>query len=123
MDILQNKELIGIKRYKFTFNDIIDKGGFGIVYKALDLNTNEYVALKQIYFKNEEEKSIIINEINLMMSINSYYSVKLINKFMDDKFYYIIIELCDDNLYNYVKNNGKLKIEILKNIINLLIFI
>ena len=33
------EKLIGLKRYKFTFNDIIDKGGFGSVYKALDLNT------------------------------------------------------------------------------------
>ena len=51
------------------------------------------------------------------MFIDSYYSVKLIDKFMDDKFYYIIMELCDDNLHNYVKNNGKLKIEVIRKIL------
>ena len=28
----KTEELIGIKRYKFTYNDIINKGGFGIVF-------------------------------------------------------------------------------------------
>ena len=107
-----NKNLIGIERYKFTPKNIIGKGGFGFVYKALDLNTEENVAIKQIIFEDEEEKSSIINEINLMKSINSYYSIKLHDNFIDDKLYYIIMELCDDNLHNYVKNNGKLKIEI-----------
>ncbi len=116
-EVDKNEELIGIKRYKFTFDDIINEGGFGKVYKALDLNTNEYVALKQIYFKNDEEKSFIINEINLMRCIESYFSIKLIDKFIDGKFYYIIMELCDDNLDNYVKNNGKLKIEVIQKIL------
>ena len=73
----KNEKLIGIKRYEFGFNDIIGKGGFASVYKALDLKTNEYVALKQIYFENEEEKSFIINEINLMCSINSFNSTNI----------------------------------------------
>ena len=95
-----NKNLIGIERYKFTSKNIIGKGGFGFVYKALDLKTNENVALKQIYFENEEEKSSIINEINIMKNIGSYNSIKLIDNFIDEKFYYIIMELCDDNLHN-----------------------
>ena len=108
----KDEKLIGIKRYNFTMNDIIGKGGFGNVYKAFDLETKEYVALKQIYFENEEEKSSIINKINLMKNIGSNNSIKLIDDFKDDKLYYIIMELCDDNLDNYVKKNGKLKIEI-----------
>ena len=112
-----NKNLVGIERYKFTTKDIIGKGGFGIVYKALDLNTGENVAIKQIIFEDEEEKSSIINEINLMKSIGSYNSIKLIDNFKDDKIYYIIMELCDDNLHNYVKKNGKLKIEVIQKIL------
>ena len=88
-----NKNLVGIERYKFTFKNIIGKGGFGIVYKALDLNTEENVALKQIIFEDEEEKFSIINEIDLMENIDSYYSIKLIDNFKDDKSYYIIMEL------------------------------
>ena len=87
-----NKNLVGIERYKFNFKDIIGKRGFGNVYKALDLNTEENVAIKQIIFEDEEEKSSIINEINLMKSINSYYSIKVIDNFIADKIYYIIME-------------------------------
>ena len=62
-------ELKGIKRYKFSIDDIIGKGGFGCVYKSLDLRTNQNVAIKQIHYENNEEKSLIINEINLMKNI------------------------------------------------------
>ena len=112
-----NNKLVGIERYKFGSNDIIGKGSFGSVYKALDLNTNKNVALKQIYFENDDEKSSIINEINLMKNIQSYNTIKLIDNFLDKKCYYIIMELCDDNLHNYVEKKGKLKIEVIQKIL------
>ena len=34
----ENEKLIGIKKYNFNKKNIIDKRGFGFVYKALDLN-------------------------------------------------------------------------------------
>ena len=105
------------KKYNFTLDDIIGRGGFGNVYKALDLTTNEYVALKQIFFNNDEEKSLIINEVNLMESIDSCYSIKLIDKYKKGKYYNLVMELCDDNLYNYVQKNGKVKIEIIQKIL------
>ena len=110
-------ELKGIKRYKFSIDDIIGKGGFGCVYKSLDLRTNKNVAIKQIYYENNEEKSLIINEINLMKNIDSFYCIKLIDNFIDEKYIYIVMELCDDNLDNYVKNKGKLKIEVIQKIL------
>ena len=112
-----NEELKGIKRYKFSIDDIIGKGGFGCVYKSLDLRTNKNVAIKQIYYENNEEKSLIINEINLMKNIDSFYCIKLIDNFINEKYIYIVMELCDDNLDNYVKNKGKLKIEVIQKIL------
>ena len=110
-------ELKGIKRYKFSIDDIIGKGGFGSVYKSIDLRTNQNVAIKQIHYENNEEKSLIINEINLMKNIDSFYCIKLIDHFIDEKYIYIVMELCDDNLNNYVKNKGKLKIEVIQKIL------
>ena len=92
------------------------KGGFSYVYKALNIETNENVAIKEIYFENEEQKSLIINEINLMNIIDSIYSIKLKDNFIDGKFFYIVMELCNDNLDNYIKIKGKLKISNTKNI-------
>ena len=113
----KKEKLIGIKKYCFSKNDIIGKGGFGYVYKALNIETNENVAIKEIYFENEEEKSLIINEINLMNIIDSFYSIKLKDNFIDGKFFYIVIELCNDNLDNYIKIKGKLKIDVIQKIL------
>ncbi len=37
------------ERYKFTSKDIIGEGRYGRVYKALDLKTKDYVAIKEIF--------------------------------------------------------------------------
>ena len=41
-----NKNLVGIKRYKFNSKNIIGKNEYSKVYKALDLNTEKNVVLK-----------------------------------------------------------------------------
>ena len=78
-----NNKLVGIERYKFDSNDIIGKGSFGSVYKALDLNINKNVDLKLIYFENNDEKSSIINGNNVLKNIQSYNTIKLIDNFLD----------------------------------------
>ena len=106
------------KKYNFTpKDDIIGRGTFGNVYKSIDPKTNENVAIKEIYFKNDEQKDNISNEIYLMERIDSCYSIKLIDKYEYEKFYYLVMELCDDDLDNYVKINGKLKIEVIQKIL------
>ena len=52
------------KLYKyFTSNDIIGRGAFVYVYKSKDSKTNEEVAIKEIYFKDDDEKYDILNEL------------------------------------------------------------
>ena len=113
----ENENLKGIKRYKFNKDDIIGRGGFGCVYKAYDLNTKENVAIKEIYFEDDDKKYLILNEIELMENIESLYSIKVKDKFIDGKYYYIIMELCDDNLENFVKKKGKLNVELIQKIL------
>ena len=91
------------KRYNFTSNDIIGRGGYGYVYKSIDPKTNENVAIKEIYFNNGKEKDNILNEIYIMEHIDSCYSIKLKDKYENGKYYYLVMELCDENLDNYVK--------------------
>ena len=105
------------EKYKYNKNDVLGRGGFGIVYKAMDSETNEIVAMKEIYFEDEDDKNSIINEINIMKCINSYYSIKLIDSFFEESYYYIIMEKCDDNLLNFVKNKQKLEIDVIQKIL------
>ena len=91
------------KRYNFTSNDLIGKGTFGNVYKSIDPKTNKKVAIKEISFNNDNEKEDINNEIYIMERIQSSHSINLIDKYEYEKFYYLVMELCDDDLDNYVK--------------------
>ena len=52
-----------------------------------------------------------------MKRIDSCYSIKLKDKYEIGKCYYLVIKLCDDDLDNYVKKKGKLKIETIQKIL------
>ena len=51
-----------------------------------------------------------------MGNVESLYSIKLKDIFMDGKFYYIIMQLCEYNLDNFVKKKRKIKCWFIKNI-------
>ena len=103
---------------KYELGDLISKGGFGECYKAKDNNNNLY-AIKKILIANKEEEKSIINEINILKAMKSKYSVELIEDFKKDKYYYIVMELCDGDLNDLLENkNENLDIIIIINIIN-----
>ncbi len=106
-----------IQKYIYNKNDVLGSGTFGRVYEAMDSETNEIVAMKEIYFEDEEGKRSIINEISIMKCIDSYYSIKLIDSFCIESYYYIIMEKCDDNLLNYVKKKQRLEIDVIQKIL------
>ena len=88
----------------------INEGGFGECFKGKD-EENNYYAIKKIYFRNEEELTSVINEINILKIMKSKYSVEYIDSIKTKDFYYIIMELCDGDL-NYLikKQNGNIDI-------------
>jgi len=103
MEMIEN--IIGI--YKIT--EFKGKGYFGVVYKGINLNTNEEVAIKVLYKENLNFKELQ-NELNTMKTINCENSVKYFadNDFGDPYRYYIIMEYCDCNLLEYLKGKGHL---------------
>ena len=103
--LLKNNDIIN-ERYKIVHS--IDKGFYGSIYKAIDLKKNNYVAIKQL--KNINENIAFYNEISIMIQLKSLYSVKLLDKFIYENNYYIVMELYDTNLKNYVNKKKGLKI-------------
>ena len=92
---------------KYILQEIIKKGGFGKCYKAKD-DKNNFYAIKEISIENNQEKINIINEINTLKIMKSKHSVEFIDSIEKDNFYYIIMELCDDDLNNLLKKNRNL---------------
>lgn len=66
------------KLEKYEKKEKLGEGTYGVVYKALDRNTNEYVALKKIRLESEDEgiPSTAIREISLLKELNHPNIVK-----------------------------------------------
>ena len=90
------------EKYKQIYK--IGYGAYGKVYKVQNIKTGAFFAMKEIEkekFEGREDK--LLNEVEIMKKINTENSV-LINEVINNKEYlYIIMDLCECNLEEYVK--------------------
>ena len=99
---------------KYKVVDRIGKGGFGIIYKVLEIETKNFYALKFITIVNNNEiknfKEQYEKEIEIMKTIKNKYIIELKDYFIiKNNGYCIVMELCDCNLkdiLNKYKPNG-----------------
>ena len=102
---------------KYKSEGIIGKGGFGIIYKVLEIETKKFYALKFITIVDNNEiknfKEQYEKEIEIMKTIKNKYIIELKDYFIENnknnKGYCIVMELCDGNLrqiLNKYKPNG-----------------
>ena len=110
---------------KYTLENLIDKGGYGICYKAKDEKNNLY-AIKKIKVSSYEDIEKVPNEINCLRAMKSKYSVDIIESIPEDfdeiqldSDVYIVMELCDGDLSDLLdKKNGNLDIVTIIKIMN-----
>ena len=78
----------------------LGEGAYGVVYKALDLQTKRFVALKKIRVETEFDgiSPSTLREITLLMQLNHENVVKLENVVMDKERMSLIFELSDMDL-------------------------
>ena len=57
--------------------------------------------MKEIALTEENDENDIKKEINIMKNIKTENSIKIIDDFKENYNYYIIMEKCDINLYNF----------------------
>lgn len=90
---------------KYQILGTIGNGSFGPVLKVKNRQSEEEYSCKSIYITDLEEKELlgIEKEINILIQLECKYSVNLKENFHDDTYYYLILELCDNNLYNEIK--------------------
>lgn len=91
-----------IKKSDFEFIKKLGDGAFGQVWKVVHKSTKEEYAIKQV----AKEKVIKMNsqfkrEVFIMYNLSHENIAKLFNHFEDDKFFYLIMEICEGgNLFN-----------------------
>ena len=88
----------------FEQKEIIGSGTFADVYKAKNIKTGDYVAIKEIKKSRISfSETNILKEIEIMKKLESQNSISLIDTYQSADSYYIIMELCIFSLDNYLK--------------------
>ncbi len=85
----------------------IDKIGFGNysnVYKVKNKKTGDYYAIKEIKKEKIEIQENLIEEMNKIKTENNISIKEIIN---NEEYLYIIMELCEYNLEDYIKRRKK----------------
>ena len=102
-----------LNKYKIE-NRPIGKGAFGLIFRGINKQNNEKVAIKVLYYLENlninEFNEIVNNEINMMKILKNEYSIKLYEYIKDKNDYYLILEYCDTDLEKYVLEKKGLKI-------------
>lgn len=94
---------------QYQLGEVIGKGGFGVVYKGLNIDNGEFVAVKQVPIKQlcKEQIEDIQGEINLLKQLDHMYIVRYIDHKQTDESLYIVIEFVENgSLQNVIKKFG-----------------
>ena len=99
---------------KYKIIDLIGEGGFGKTYKVFNKENNEIYVIKQISLKDKDLEKIL-KEAEILSSIHNDNIVKYFESFIDDKYFYIVMEYCQGldlkkyiNKYKKEKNNKRI---------------
>lgn len=95
----------------FKVQELLGKGGFACVYRALCLATGQEVAIKMIdkkLMKTSGMVARVINEVEIHWQLKHPSIVELYNYFEDANYVYLIMEMCHNGEINrYLKKTGR----------------
>uniref|UniRef100_A0A7S4I5Y8 Protein kinase domain-containing protein n=1 Tax=Vannella robusta TaxID=1487602 RepID=A0A7S4I5Y8_9EUKA len=86
------KQAIQVGQYQL--GQKLGKGAFGVVFKALDIKTGQFVAVKRIDKEKVDAKSMM-KEINFLKTFNHPNIVSYVNLIQTDKYMHLILEFVD----------------------------
>ena len=96
--------------FEIDFKKPLGEVGFGAIYKATEKKNGKIYAIKRIKDLNEEEID------NMLFMNECENSIKYYGYFKEENLFYIIMELCDNNLEQTIKEK-KLEIKEIKEIL------
>ncbi|KAI9142655.1 hypothetical protein BKA69DRAFT_1065643 [Paraphysoderma sedebokerense] len=94
----------------YQLGDCIGKGAFGSVYRGLNLETGEVVAIKQIKLNGYDKSQLnsLTTEIDLLKKLQHPNIVKYLGSMRTKEYLHIILEFCESgSLCSHLKKFGK----------------
>ena len=108
---IKDKESTRDTMENFQKMEKIGEGAYGVVYKAKDTQTNQFVALKKIRLETETEgvPPTAIREISVLKELDHPSIVKLLDVILGkDKKLYLVFEYLDKDLKKLMDDNNEL---------------
>jgi serine/threonine protein kinase len=106
---------------KIEKNSAVGEGTYGVVYKAKDKQTDEFVALKRIRLEVEDEgiPSTTLREISVLRQLRHPNIVELTDVVQSDGRLYLVFEFVDKDLKKYMEAcDGPLSPQLIKSYAN-----
>ena len=93
-----------VERYTKIQN--LGEGSYGVVFKAVDTETDQLVAIKKIKINIGDEglSTSSLREVSLLSSMQNENIVKLLRTETYQNNLYLIFEYCDNDLNKYIKS-------------------
>lgn len=96
---VRKSQLVSIKQGRledfYTLLERIGEGSYGSVHKAVDLVTNDIVAIKSIRKPRDPNNLVeVIEEINILKNLEHPNIIRILEIIEDDMRFHIITELC-----------------------------
>ena len=95
----------------YDFIDVVGRGGYGVVYKAREVNSGEIHAIKVISKEKTEQNGLlerVVKEIEVHHRLEHTNIVNFYAFTEDAKFMYLIMEYCSGgNLYDMLKRHRR----------------
>ncbi|EHN03825.1 Cdc15p [Saccharomyces cerevisiae x Saccharomyces kudriavzevii VIN7] len=82
------------KSVQYHLKQVIGRGSYGVVYKAINKHTDQVVAIKEIVYESDEELNDIMAEISLLKNLNHDNIVKYHGFIRKSYELYILLEYC-----------------------------
>ncbi|CEF59596.1 Protein kinase domain and Serine/threonine-/dual specificity protein kinase, catalytic domain and Protein kinase-like domain-containing protein [Strongyloides ratti] len=119
---IYSNQIITLKNNLYSYLQSLDnclgQGSYGRVFKG----TSSNISLQYTNVAIKEMLSIYVNnnEMEIMKAVSSDFLVKLIDIYQDNNFYktYLIMELCDSDLLQFLKANTILNENNLRTVID-----
>lgn len=106
--VVQPGQILLKNRYLFTPKSALGRGQFSKVFRGIDTDTELPVAIKRIVISNlnPHSRERILAEINICTSLHHDNIVETYDVATDEKYLYIIMELCSGEYTKMIPKSG-----------------